>query len=69
MTVTDCGQVESLVSPLTDVIFNNVAIEYCVTDGTIDLNDDGGDNIAVTAGKYRVQMDLANGTYTLNKIQ
>jgi hypothetical protein len=29
----------------------------------------GGDDIAVTAGKYRVQFDLANGTYMLNKIQ
>lgn len=35
-------------------------------DGTLDA---GGDNIAVTAGLYRVQMDTANGTYMLNKIQ
>ena len=35
-------------------------------DGTL---DDGGDDIIVTAGKYRVQMDIANGTYMLNKIQ
>lgn len=35
-------------------------------DGTLDA---GGDNIAVTAGLYRVKMDVANGTYMLNKIQ
>ena len=35
-------------------------------DGTL---DDGGDNIAVAAGLYRVKMDVANGTYELNKIQ
>ncbi|MBU2927772.1 SusE domain-containing protein [Winogradskyella psychrotolerans] len=35
-------------------------------DGTLDA---GGDNIVVTAGLYRVQMDTANGTYMLNKIQ
>ncbi|WP_340155790.1 SusE domain-containing protein [uncultured Winogradskyella sp.] len=35
-------------------------------DGTIDA---GGDNIAVTAGLYRVHMDTANGTYSLYKIQ
>lgn len=35
-------------------------------DGTLDA---GGDNIAVTAGLYRVWMDVANGTYQLNKIQ
>ncbi|WP_179351308.1 SusE domain-containing protein [Winogradskyella vidalii] len=35
-------------------------------DGTLDA---GGENIAVTAGLYRVQMDVANGTYMLNKIQ
>ncbi|MUU78738.1 SusE domain-containing protein [Winogradskyella endarachnes] len=35
-------------------------------DGTLDA---GGDNIAVTAGLYRVQMDVANGTYSLYQIQ
>ena len=35
-------------------------------DGTLDA---GGDNIAVTAGLYRVQMDTNAGTYMLNKIQ
>lgn len=35
-------------------------------DGTLDA---GGDNIVVTAGLYRVRMDVANGTYSLNKIQ
>lgn len=35
-------------------------------DGTLDA---GGDNIAVTAGLYRVWMDVANGTYQLNKVQ
>ncbi|WP_431110290.1 SusE domain-containing protein [Winogradskyella poriferorum] len=35
-------------------------------DGTLDA---GGDNIAVTAGLYRVKLDVANGTYELNKIQ
>lgn len=35
-------------------------------DGTIEA---GGENIEVTAGLYRVQMDVANGTYMLNKIQ
>tara|TARA_R110001583_G_scaffold142294_1_gene294567 strand:+ start:6406 stop:7737 length:1332 start_codon:yes stop_codon:yes gene_type:complete len=33
-------------------------------DGTI---DDGGDNIIVTAGSYRIMLDLNNGTYSLNK--
>ncbi len=31
--------------------------------------DDGGDNIVVTAGQYRVVMDVDNGTYALNKVQ
>lgn len=35
-------------------------------DGTLDA---GGDNIAVTAGLYRIRMDVGNGTYVLNKIQ
>ncbi|MAB47467.1 MAG: hypothetical protein CMC05_02440 [Flavobacteriaceae bacterium] len=35
-------------------------------DGTLDA---GGENIAVTAGLYRVKLDVANGTYELNKIQ
>ncbi len=35
-------------------------------DGTL---DQGGDNIAVTAGLYRVRLDLAAGTYSLNKVQ
>ncbi|MFC0603083.1 SusE domain-containing protein [Winogradskyella pulchriflava] len=35
-------------------------------DGTLDA---GGDDITVTAGSYRVKMDVANGTYELNKIQ
>ncbi|WP_370003347.1 SusE domain-containing protein [Winogradskyella sp.] len=35
-------------------------------DGTLDA---GGDDIVVTAGLYRVKMDVANGTYELNKIQ
>ncbi len=35
-------------------------------DGTLDA---GGDDITVTAGLYRVKMDVANGTYELNKIQ
>ncbi len=35
-------------------------------DGTLDA---GGDNIAVTAGKYRVRFDLTDNTYKLNKIQ
>ena len=35
-------------------------------DGTLDA---GGDNIQVTAGLYRIKMDVANGTYELNKIQ
>ena len=35
-------------------------------DGTLDA---GGDNIVVTPGKYRVRLDLANGTYKLNKVQ
>lgn len=33
-------------------------------DGTI---DDKGDNIVVTAGNYRVVLDINNGTYLLNK--
>ncbi|WP_452225090.1 SusE domain-containing protein [Lacinutrix chionoecetis] len=32
-------------------------------DGTLDA---GGDNIAVTAGNYRIKLDLANGTYAIN---
>ncbi|MEM6516011.1 MAG: SusE domain-containing protein [Bacteroidota bacterium] len=35
-------------------------------DGTL---DPGGANIAVTAGLYRVRLDLVAGTYVLNKIQ
>jgi len=35
-------------------------------DGTLDA---GGDNIAVTAGLYRVKLDLAAGTYALDKVQ
>jgi hypothetical protein len=35
-------------------------------DGTLDA---GGDNIVVTAGLYRVRLDVALGTYSLNKIQ
>ena len=35
-------------------------------DGTLDA---GGDNIAVTAGLYRVKLDLAAGTYSLHKVQ
>lgn len=34
-------------------------------DGTL---DGGGDNIAVTAGNYRIVMDLANLTYQLNQV-
>ncbi len=34
-------------------------------DGTLDA---GGTNITVVAGKYRVILDIANGTYTLGKI-
>ena len=47
---------------------NDWASDYGDTgaDGTIDA---GGDNIAVTAGLYRVRLDVANGTYQLNKIQ
>jgi len=32
-------------------------------DGTL---DDGGDNIAVTAGNYRIKLDIASGTYFIN---
>jgi len=35
-------------------------------DGTLDA---GGDNIAVTAGLYRVRLNVADNTYSLNKIQ
>ncbi|RIA08622.1 uncharacterized protein DUF5019 [Flavobacteriaceae bacterium MAR_2010_72] len=35
-------------------------------DGVLDA---GGDDIVVTAGKYRVRIDLTDGSYTLNKIQ
>ncbi|WP_299102165.1 SusE domain-containing protein [uncultured Winogradskyella sp.] len=47
---------------------NDWAMDFGDTgaDGTL---DGGGDNIAVTAGLYRVHMDTANGTYMLNKIQ
>jgi len=47
---------------------NDWASDYGDTgaDGTLDA---GGDNIAVAAGRYRVKMDVANGTYELNKIQ
>ncbi|WP_372937051.1 SusE domain-containing protein [Seonamhaeicola sp.] len=34
-------------------------------DGTL---DGGGDNIAVTAGNYRIMLDLANLTYELNQV-
>lgn len=47
---------------------NDWASDYGDTgaDGTL---DPGGDNIVVTAGLYRIVMDVANGTYALNKIQ
>ena len=32
-------------------------------DGTLDA---GGDNIAVTAGDYRIRLDIANNTYSIN---
>lgn len=35
-------------------------------DGTLDA---GGDNIAVTAGLYRVKLDVGAGTYMLSKVQ
>ena len=35
-------------------------------DGTLEA---GGDNIAVTAGKYRVRLNLSDNTYKLNKVQ
>ncbi|WP_242157171.1 SusE domain-containing protein [Aestuariivivens sediminis] len=35
-------------------------------DGTLDA---GGDNIIVTAGDYHVNLNLADGTYALNKVQ
>ncbi|WP_242094388.1 SusE domain-containing protein [Aestuariivivens sediminicola] len=35
-------------------------------DGTLDA---GGDNIAVTAGAYRVKLNLADGSYALNQVQ
>ena len=37
--------------------------------GADGILDDGGDNIAVTAGLYRITMNLADNSYSLNKIQ
>jgi len=34
-------------------------------DGTL---DNGGDNLAVTAGNYRIKLDMANLTYEINKV-
>jgi starch-binding outer membrane protein SusE/F len=34
-------------------------------DGTLDA---GGDNIAVSAGNYRLKLDLANGVYEINQV-
>jgi len=43
---------------------NDWAVNYGDTDadGTIDLD---GDNIVVTAGNYKITLDMANGTYTI----
>ncbi len=45
---------------------NDWGTNYGGTDGVLSLN---GSDINVTAGLYRVRLDLANNTYQLNKIQ
>jgi len=47
---------------------NDWASDYGDTgaDGTLDA---GGENIVTTAGLYRIQLDLAAGTYAMNKVQ
>ncbi|MGY0391620.1 SusE domain-containing protein [Bizionia sp. KMM 8389] len=47
---------------------NDWATDYGDTgaDGTLDV---GGENIAVTAGLYRVKLDLVSGNYELNLVQ
>jgi hypothetical protein len=45
---------------------NDWGTNYGGSNGNLSLN---GDNIAVTAGLYRVRLDLANNTYQLNLVQ
>jgi len=45
---------------------NDWGTNYGGTDGNLSLN---GGNLAVTAGLYRIRLDLANMTYQLNKVQ
>jgi len=53
------GEIKFRVNDAWDVDFGDTG-----ADGTLDA---GGDNIAVTAGNYRIYLDLNDGTYSLNK--
>lgn len=55
------GEIKFRVNEAWDINYGDTG-----ADGTL---DNGGDNIAVTAGDYRVQLNLNDGTYSLNKIQ
>ncbi|OIQ23205.1 SusE domain-containing protein [Lacinutrix sp. MedPE-SW] len=52
------GEIKFRVNDAWDTDFGDTG-----ADGTLDA---GGDNIAVTAGSYRVKLDIANGTYAIN---
>ena len=52
------GEIKFRVNNAWDVDFGDTG-----ADGTLDA---GGDNIAVTAGNYRISLDLDNGTYSIN---
>lgn len=55
------GEIKFRVNDAWDINYGDTG-----ADGTLDA---GGDNISVVAGKYRIILDIANGTYTLGKIQ
>ena len=52
------GEIKFRVNDAWDTDFGDTG-----ADGTLDA---GGDNIAVTAGDYRIRLDIANGTYSIN---
>lgn len=55
------GEIKFRVNNAWDTDFGDTG-----ADGTLDA---GGDNIAVTAGKYRIRLNLSDNTYKLNKVQ
>ena len=52
------GEIKFRVNDAWDTDFGDTG-----ADGTLDA---GGDNIAVTAGNYRIKLDIASGTYAIN---